>query len=179
MIASLCRPGLTARLLPTLFAASLLLLTLLPASPLGAHQQKEAITRVLFNPRTGHIEVMHRFLLHDAEHAVRKLFGGKADVLGSAEDRNRFERYVHSRFSMQDPDGAVISLAPVGNEIDGRFLWVYAEAPIPEGLTALTLSHDALRDVWSEQVNLVNVERDGTVRSATFDRGRREATIEF
>ena len=28
-------------------------------------------------------------------------------------------------------------------------------------------------------LNLVNVERDKTVRSATFDRGRREATIRF
>ncbi len=174
MIAWLRRPGVAA-LLPV----TLLLLALLPASPLAAHQQKEAITRVLFNPRTGNIEVMHRFLLHDAEHAVRQLFGGKADVLGNAADRDRFERYVHGRFSLKNQDGVVLALTPVGNEIDGRFLWVYAEATIPEGLTALTLSHDALRDVWPEQVNLVNVERDGTVRSATFDRGRREATIRF
>ena len=35
-----------------------------------AHQQKIAITTVLFNPRTENIEIMHRFNLHDAEHAV-------------------------------------------------------------------------------------------------------------
>ena len=54
---------------------------LLLAAPLSAHQQKEAITRVLFNPRTGNIEVMHRFLLHDAEHAVKELVDAKADIL--------------------------------------------------------------------------------------------------
>ena len=154
-------------------------LLLLLATPLPAHQQKESITRLLFNPRTGNIEVMHRFLLHDAEHASRELFGGDADLLGNAADRDRFESYVHGRFSLVDQDGAAIALVDVGNEIDGRYLWVYAEAPIPVGLTALTLSHDALRDLWPEQVNLVNVERDKTVKSATFSGGRRESTIRF
>ena len=165
---------------PRLFAPQVLFLSaLLLATPLLAHQQKEAVTRILFNERTGNIEVMHRFLLHDAEHAGRKLFGGEVDLLGSSAARDRFETYVHERFSMTDQDGATIALEPVGNEIDGRYLWVYAEAPIPAGLTALTLSHDALRDVWPEQVNLVNVERAKRVRSATFGPGRREATIRF
>ena len=165
--------------LAVLVLAVLMLATLFVASPALAHQQKEAVTRVLFNDRTGHIEVMHRFLLHDAEHATRKLFGGEADLLGRAEDRQRFEGYVHRRFSLKNQDGHAIALEPIGHEIDGRYLWVYAETTIPDGLTALTLSHDALRDVWPEQVNLVNVERNKKVRSATFGQGDGEATIHF
>ncbi len=156
-----------------------LLLALLLALPAAGHQQKESITRVLFNPRTGNIEVMHRFLLHDAEHASRELFGEASDLLGSQADRDRFERYVHQRFVMQDQAGRVIPLAPVGNEIENRFLWVYAESPIPEGLSALTLSHEALRDLWPEQVNLVNVERGQTLKSALFDGGSQEITVRF
>lgn len=159
--------------------ASLLAASLLLATPLAAHQQKEAITRVLFNPRTGNIEVMHRFLLHDAEHAVRELFGNAADLIGSADDRDRFENYVHARFSLADQDGRLIDLAPVGNEIETRFLWVYAEAPVPDGLQALRLSHGALRDLWPDQVNLVNVEQDKEVQSAIFAEGSQEFTIEL
>ncbi len=165
---------MTASLRASLFAFALLF-----AAPLAAHQQKEAITRVLFNPRSGNLEVMHRFLLHDAEHASRELLGESADLLGSATDRDRFARYVHRRFSIQDQHGNAIDLAPVGNEIETRFLWVYAEAPIPEGLQSLTLSHDALRDLWPDQINLVNVERNKTVRSATFVGGEREITVEL
>lgn len=149
------------------------------AASSAAHQQKEAITRVLFNPRTGHIEVMHRFLLHDAEHATRTLFGGEADLLGSAEARDRFEGYAHGRFSLEAQDGVAIELTPVGHEVEGRYLWVYAEAPIPEGLAALTITHGALRDVWPDQVNLVNVERGKKVQSATFGRGVDKVTVEF
>ena len=155
---------------------ALLLLALL-ALPLDAHQQKEAITRVLFNPRTGNIEVMHRFILHDAEHATRELFGKSADLLGDPADRERFSSYVHGRFYLIDQDGERIPLEPVGQEIEGRFLWVYAEAPIPPTVTGLAVSQESLRDLWPEQVNLVNVERDGTVRSALFDGSSREISI--
>ena len=170
----------SSRLVPTLLLPALLLsAVLISAVPLSAHQQKESVTRILFNPRTGNIEVMHRFVLHDAEHAVRKLFGGNADILADAAVRKRFEKYVHERFSLQDQDGNVLVLAPVGHEIEGRFLWVYAEVSIPAELTALTLSHDALLDVWPDQVNLVNVERDKKVRSALFDQENREAVLRF
>ena len=157
----------------------LLLAALCLTAPLSAHQQKEAITRVLFNARTGNIEVMHRFLLHDAEHATRALFGEAFDLPSNAEDRDRFEAYVHERFALMDQNGVNLALTPVGNEIENQFLWVYAECPIPEGLTALTLSHDALRDLWPEQMNLVNVERGETLRSALFDGGQTEITVDL
>ena len=142
-----------------------------------AHQQKESVTRVLFNPRTGNIEVMHRFLLHDVEHGVKELRGGDADILGSKDDREFFAAYVNQRFAITDQDEQGLPLNPVGHEIEGRFLWVYAETEIPQGITSLTLRHDALRDIWPEQVNLVNVERSGDVKSATFMSGSREITI--
>lgn len=153
------------------------LLTLLWAATLNAHQQKEAITRILFNPRTSNIEVMHRFLLHDAEHAVKQLLNGDADILGSESTRKSFADYVYARFSITDQDGRLIRLAPVGYEIEGRFIWVYQEAPVPVAVTALNITHEALRDLWPEQKNLVNVERDGKLRSAYFTGGSSEITI--
>lgn len=155
----------------------LTLIALLWAASLNAHQQKEAITRILFNPRTANIEVMHRFLLHDAEHAVKQLLDADADILNSESTRKSFADYVYAHFSMSDQDGNLIDLAPVGHEIEGRFIWVYEEAPIPATVTALRITHDALRDLWPEQKNLVNVEWDGHLKSAFFSGGSRELTI--
>ncbi|MEM0953921.1 MAG: DUF6702 family protein [Pseudomonadota bacterium] len=164
----------------TVVVRVLLLLTALQlAAPAVAHQQKEAVTRVLFNAHTGNIEVMHRFLLHDAEHAASALFKDSTDLLARAADRERFAAYVHEGFSMFDQDQHQIRLQPVGHEIEGRFLWVYAEAPIPSNLRSLRLTHEALREVWPEQVNLVNVEQGDRVRSAVFDGGSREVTIDL
>ena len=157
--------------------AGLLVLLFLAAFPAWAHQQKEALTQVLFNPRTGNIEVMHRFLLHDAEHALETLGNSKANILESEDDREFFADYVNRRFSITDQDDRPLPLKPVGHEIEGRFLWIYAETIIPEHISSLSLRHDALRDIWPEQVNLVNVEYGGTVKSASFTGGNTEITI--
>ncbi len=158
---------------------SLMVVALLAVSQTWTHQQKEAITRVLFNQRTSNIEVMHRFLLHDAEHAVKELRSSEANILDSKDDREFFSDYVNQRFSILDQDGRALPLEPVGHEIEGRFLWVYAETAIPPGISSLTLYHGALLDIWPEQLNLVNVERNGEVKSATFTGGPTELTIEL
>lgn len=155
-----------------------LLPLLLSAMQAEAHQQKEAVTRVLFNQRTGNIEVMHRFLLHDAEHAVKRLRSGDADMLGSESDRAYFAGYVNQHFVMSHQRESM-ELSPVGQEIEGRFIWIYAETPVPAGVESLTVMQSALLELWPGQINLVNVERDGIVRSATFRKGSRAITIEL
>ncbi|MEM7762671.1 MAG: DUF6702 family protein [Pseudomonadota bacterium] len=142
-----------------------------------AHQGKEAVTRVLFNPRTGNIEVMHRFLIHDAEHAVREIFGADADLLGSESSRAQFAEYVGQRFRLADQDGQSLALSSVGHEIDGKYLWIYAETPSPAHLTALNVTHNALRDLWPAQSNLVTVERGDENRSALFAGGTNSVTL--
>lgn len=139
------------------------------AAPVSAHQQKAAITKVLFNPRTGNIEVMHRFYLHDAEHAVRQIFGRKADILSSRETQSLFADYVSERFAMTDDGVTPLPLSAVGFEIERQFFWVYQETPVKAGIEELTFRHDALRDLWPSQINTINIEGVGDVKTATFD----------
>ena len=148
----------------------LALLLLTTAS--NAHQQKSALTRVLFNSNTGNIEVMHRFYLHDAEHAASLIFGQRQELLESAESRQLFSSYVMNRFSIEasfaNGDIAELALQYVGEEVDGQFMWVYQEIPQSSEISAMTIVNLALRDVWSDQSNLVNIEKDGAVFSLTF-----------
>lgn len=134
-----------------------------------AHQQKAAVTRVLFNTNSGNLEVMHRFLVHDAEHAVQQLFDPSADILGSDTSREQFAAYVTERFALLDGYGSTLPLRYVGQEVDGGFLWVYQEMPLPETLTTLSVVQNALRDVWPEQNNLVNIERNDTIQTLNFN----------
>ncbi len=152
------------------FARFVLAVSVVLTAAAHAHQQKAAVTRVLFNERTGNIEIMHRFWLHDAEHAVREIFGGDADVLSAPRTRERFAAYVAERFELR-AGGEALALELLGSEIDGRHLWVYQETPIPAAVATLTMRHDALRDLWPAQSNLVNVQRGGEVRSLRFEGG--------
>lgn len=159
-------------------AVSLLAALLLCASA-AAHQQKAAITKVLFNPRTENLEVMHRFYLHDAEHAVKHLFDKHADIIGDATTQQRFADYVAQRFSMTDAQGNSIALALLGHEMEGKFFWVYQETAQPAGLQALEVQHQALRDLWPAQVNTVNIEGKGDIKTLTFDGNVTLLTVEF
>jgi len=133
-----------------------------------AHQQKAAITQVLFNPRTGNIEVSHRFYLHDAEHAVRLLFADEADIFGSKDTQAAFADYVAATFQMATEAGEALPLQLLGYEIERQFLWVYQEVPAPAELESLVLLHQSLTGIWPDQLNTVNVERSGAVQTVTF-----------
>ncbi len=153
------------------FALLYLLFSLIPGFS-AAHQQKTAVTRILFNESTGNIEVMHRFFIHDAEHAAGVVFGESQNLMESAQSRELFSNYVINRFAVavEDSQGANtdLSLDYVGEEIDGQFIWVYQETRQMQDVAALSVVHLALRDVWPDQANLVNVEKDGQVHSLSF-----------
>ncbi|MBZ9613269.1 DUF6702 family protein [Rheinheimera maricola] len=146
-----------------------LLLLAVCSGQLAAHEMKAALTKVVFNQRSGNIEVMHRFYVHDAEHGVKQLFDKSADLLNSEQTQQIFSQYVSEHFALTTPAGEAISLALVGGQLDGRFFWVYQEAPMPTELKGLRIKHSALQALWPAQVNTVNIEGRGEVKSLSFD----------
>lgn len=147
----------------------MLILLLLNAAAADAHRLRAALTTVLFNERTDRIEVMHRFYLHDAEQVAGEIAGRSANLFENQEDRQRFGIYVHERFDLYTGAGERLPLTLRGTEIDGEFLWVYEATRIPAPLPlSFSIRHGALRDLWPDQVNTVNVEGLGPVRTLTF-----------
>lgn len=167
------------KILKWLSVATLLVVTLVASSITFAHQQKTAITTVLFNPRTQNIEVMHRFNMHDAEHAVREIFDKTADIISSEETQKRFSSYVGERFHLATQDGQLLELTSVGYEAEGKFFWVYQETSQISDLDMLLVQHDALRDLWPRQTNTVNIEGNGKIKTLTFTENIELLKVEF
>jgi hypothetical protein len=149
------------------------------SAPTWAHQKKEAVTEILFNTRSGNLEVMHRYLIHDAEHAVRQVVNPDADLIASEEAREAFAQYAIERFALLNDDGAALDLQYVGQEVDNVFLWVYQEMPLPDSLHGLGVIDNALRDIWPEQNNLVNIEHDGKIQSLNFNGNIEWLSVQF
>lgn len=162
------------------FLASVLMIMVgVLSAPIFAHQQKTAISRVLFNPRTGNIEVEHRFYVHDAEHGVKQLFDKNADILSREETRATFADYVAKQFAIARADGSVIPLVDVGYEMDGRYFWVYQEARVPDDLVGLLIKNDSLREIWPSQINTVNIEGKGDIQTVTFEGNTEIQAVHF
>jgi len=167
----------------TVLLALLTLLCCLVPSLSAAHEQKTAVTRILFNDSTGNIEVMHRFFIHDAEHAAGVVFGEAQNLMESADSRKLFSNYVMNRFAIAAEDSrgetTALNLQYVGEEIEGQFLWVYQEVGQLQDVSALSVVHVALRDIWPDQANLVNVEKDGQIYSLSFADSAESLRIEL
>lgn len=157
----------------------LLALLTLFSSSLFAHQQKLALTEVLFNQRTGNIEVMHRFNMHDSEHAVKELFDKHADILDDEKTQQQFADYVVEHFTILDAQNQPLKLNFVGFEVEGKYFWVYQETATPPVLSGLKIQHNALRDIWPKQVNTLNVEGKGDIQTLTFSGSARLLEVQF
>ena len=131
-----------------------------------AHQQKEAYTSIVFNQRSGMLEIQHRFYLHDAEHAAQQVIDKNTDLINDPVGRDAFAYYAISTFSMQDQQQQPLTLTYVGTELEGKYLWVYQETPITADMEGFYLKMTALQELWSEQTNHINVERNKRVTSA-------------
>ncbi|MBB6522679.1 DUF6702 family protein [Pseudoteredinibacter isoporae] len=154
-----------------------------------AHQQKAGITNILINERSGKLEVAHRFYLHDAEHAIKHLFGKSADIYRDEKTQQRFADYLSSEFAIRTDDGRSVELDTLGYELDGKFIWVYQEIDIPKPLPGvLWFKQGALRALWSKQINTVNIEArnakgarlgEGKALSLSFSAGDDWKSIEL
>ena len=82
-----------------------------------------------------------------------------------AADRDRFAPTVAGSFALTRPDGAAVLL---GTEVERGYLWVYQEGPADALTDGLEVRADALRDVWPEQVNTVNIRTNAGVTSLQF-----------
>jgi len=137
-----------------------------------SHQQKRALTTLLFNANNGMLEVSHRFYIHDAEHAVKNLQNKNADLLNNPQTQQQFNDYVRNNFGLRI-NGKLIELQPVGFEVEGKFFWVYQEIPfLVDHLKTLEVSHRALQQLWPSQVNLINMEGLGKIYS--IEMGKRD-----
>lgn len=160
-------PGPLRRLTLTLA----LVMVCTAALPAGAHQLKVALTSVALNARSGEVEVIHRFYVHDAEQAVHLLGGMQGDIQRDADLRNAFARYVGRHFVLADESGTPLPLTLVGAEIDGEFLWIYQTLPGDLWPRIALAGDSALQGLWPEQVNRINIRRDGRVHTLVCNAG--------
>jgi len=152
--------------------AAAILAVILVTSLSLAHEQKDALTDVLYNERTGNLEIAHRLSLHDAEHTVQKTTGLRADLTQSQEAREAFAQYVASHFSLTRGNKSVLDLDLVGQEIDGGYLWVYQETKIPAPTNSpFEIQNTILLDIVKDQTNTVNVRFRKKVSTFVFRSG--------
>lgn len=152
-----------------LFAAALFALS----AAAGAHRFHMGITEVAFNARTGSTEIVHTYMAHDVDALLMNMYGRQFD-LSDPEDQAVLRKYVEGRFWLQGQDKVRLPVRWVGMTADSQSVVIYQElenAP----LSKTDAIHQAvLIDFLPEQVNTVNLNNAGAVRSLTFTQASTE-----
>lgn len=149
------------------------------ANSIFAHQQKAAETTMLINNDGTKLEVTHRFYLHDTEHAVQAIIDKKADIINSEKTQQQFADYVAKQFVTRDLSDKLLPLSNVGFEVEGKFFWVYQEVALTSQLNGVKVFNGALRELWPTQVNMVNIEGQGRVRTLYFNEQKDWLEVKF
>lgn len=152
-------------------------LLLFAAAATLAHRAPGSVSTIEFNPRSGMTEIVHRLHLHDAELGVASVLEDPSLSLSNLKSRARVALYASERFELKAGDEP-LTLDIVGAEISGDYLVVYQER---EGRLSgrIDIRDDILRDAFPRQVNQVNIDSRGTVRTLSFSGEDRWKSFDF
>jgi hypothetical protein len=133
-----------------------------------AHNFHAGITDISHNARTGSTEIVHTYMAHDVEALLMNLYQRRFD-LGQPEDQDVLRKYVEQQFWLAGQDKRKLPLRWVGMTADAQSVVIYQEAERTP-LSGAALVHDeVMTDFLPDQINTVNVNDGGTVRTLTFD----------
>ncbi|KZN45069.1 DUF6702 family protein [Pseudoalteromonas luteoviolacea] len=156
-------------------------LSLIWFSPVQAHKLKASLATAKVLPHSGHIKLEYRFHMHDLEHAVVHLFNDSKNIYQDIKVQQQFSDYVYTQTSLRRLNGQALALSKPTYEIDRKYFRVYQEAlyekEVP--LTGLQMRNGTLRDIWPEQINLVNFRGMGPVKTMYFDKDDNWLSVQF
>ncbi|SFC34152.1 DUF6702 family protein [Massilia yuzhufengensis] len=155
-----------------LFAAALLCLS----AAAGAHRFHSGITELAYNPRTKSTEIVHTYMAHDIEALLMNTYGRQFD-LTDPDDQDVLRKYIEQHFWLKDRDNARLPLRWVGMTVASQSIVIYQELENTPLSKTATIGQGVLIDFLPDQVNTVNLNDAGTLRSLTFTQAALEQPV--
>jgi hypothetical protein len=146
-----------------LLAAALLCMS----AAAGAHRFHTGITELAYNPRTGSTEIVHTYMAHDIEALLMNTYGRQFD-LTDPEDQDVLRQYIEQRFWIKGHDNARLPARWVGMTVASQSVVIYQELENTPLSKTAAIGHGVLIDFLPDQVNTVNLNDAGALRSLTF-----------
>ncbi|HEY0319602.1 MAG TPA: DUF6702 family protein [Pyrinomonadaceae bacterium] len=162
---------LSLRLLLTLAAAACIALSPLAVRDASAHKFYTSISHAEYNPETKSLEIVARVFSDDLELALTRR-NSKAIYLDSTKEVSAYiVAYLKETFEVKGVDEKRKEIKWVGLETKVDTTWLYFEIKMPEGLKGTELRNRLFFELFSEQVNIVNIKDADNKFDLVFKRG--------
>ncbi|WP_161890416.1 DUF6702 family protein [Pontibacter russatus] len=168
-------------MLSKLLTGVLLFAALLAAQPASAHDYHASITDVAYNPRTQSLEVAVKVFMDDLEDALSRQ--AKSNITYSSSSvavKEQLSDYLQSTLSFGLEKGKPLKAKLLGSEADADVVWLYVEVPVQQAaLTQLYIKNAILTDLFTDQMNIVNVNYKGKTESVLLQPGEVTKKLTF
>ena len=151
------------------FQGICLALLLCLSTAAGAHRFHFGMTDISYNERSGSTEIVHTYTAHDIEALLLNLYGRQFD-LSEPEDQAVLRQYIERQFWLGARDATRLPAKWIGMTVDANSVVIFQEIGNTPLTRAATIRQGVLIDFLPEQVNTVNLNTGGAVRSLTFSR---------
>jgi hypothetical protein len=142
----------------------------------SAHRFHAGITDISFNERSGSLEVVHTYMVHDVEALLTNLYQRQFD-LSDADDQAVLRKYVEKQFWLAGKDTRRLPLNWVGMTVDAESVTIFQEVPQTPAARVERIHDEVLIDFLPDQVNTVNLTVAGSVRTFGFSGSRAEFPV--
>lgn len=134
------------------------------------HPFHTSLTQVQYSATGQTFEVSIRLFTDDFETALTKENGGVAVHLQNQKQDRLIEKYIRKQFIIADAQRKPKALTYIGYEPEADAQWVYFEIPdqSSDGLKNVVIKNALLMDLFSDQVNLVNLQSSQQKKTVVF-----------
>lgn len=135
------------------------------------HDFHTSLTQMQFEAKSQTVEISIRMFTDDLETALTRENGGKPVQFGGPTKLDQLlEKYVRKHFVMADSQRKTRAYSYVGYEQEADAHWVYIEMPAAGADTFknVVIKQDILMDLFSDQVNLVNIQYNQQKKTVVF-----------
>src|SRR5687768_3885158 len=137
-----------------------------------AHRYHTSVTRLEYNAEERLAEITVQTFADDVEAALSKRSGpaGNVRLDGSERTNALVLGYLRNVLAIRSGD-TELELQWIGMELKGHTVWIYLQAKAPDGLAKTSLRNTLLFDLFTDQINIVNILKNGKRSSVVFKRG--------
>lgn len=133
------------------------------------HDFHTSLAEIGYNASEQTLEVSLRVFTDDLEAALSKENGGKSIKIDPTQGTDSYiQNYLHKHFTVIDGTNRSRPVHFLGKEIAVDVTWLYFEITGVESLNAKKLQNSVFTELFSDQVNMVNVKLPSGNRSYLF-----------
>ncbi len=137
----------------------------------AAHKFYASLAQLDYNEETKSFEIATRIFADDLELALTRRHGRAVYLDKTPDVANLVRAYLQERLEVRGRDGKLSELRWVGMEVQVDTVWVYVEAPLPQGTDGVSVRNRILLEQYDEQVNTTIIKVAGKQKDHAFRRG--------